>query len=204
LITDLKNHVARAINWLDFDVFNNTPFSIDVPATGSYSAFLGTNRKQSQATYGELGPGGVAMTYDTFKKSGVTPYTDRGLYVMISNGETFRNLKQGSVFQNLQIYQNLQGIKYQILGEFSGFLFVETIEQTGKGTTHAFGRNVGGYGYGQLPSVYYYPDFMSDAGRMPVWKIVFYRGQGPIYRNKGTACIQIHSSSGNFNYGALG
>lgn len=206
LTTSLSRHVARMVNWLDYDIFCNTPFSIEVPATGSYTTLLGTNRIVTQATLGELGPGGLALAYDSFKKNVVPPLTSRGLYGIVGNSETFRNLKQGSIFQNLNLYTSLngQGINYQVLGEYAGFIFFETEELMGKGTSFAFGKNVGGYGFGALPQIWYYPDYGSDAGRLPVWKVLFYRGQGPIWRTKGTAAICIRSSSGAFNYGAIG
>jgi hypothetical protein len=98
----------------------------------------------------------------------------------------------------------MQGIRYQVLGEFMGFVFVETEEQLSKGTLFAFGANVGGYGFGQLPTVTYYPDFGQDAFRMPVWKTLFYRGQDVLWRDKGTCCVAIQASSAAYNYGGLG
>lgn len=204
LIVTLGNHIGRMINWLDFNVMNQTIFGMEVPASGSYTT-VGTSRNGiNQGTYGEIGMGALALLYDTFRKSFVSPLTDRGMYGMVGNSETFRNLKQGSVFQNAFLYNSLQGIRYQVLGEFMNFVFVETEEQLTKGTAFAFGANVGGFGFGQLPNVTYYPDFGQDAGRLPVWKTIFYRGQDAIFRDKGTACIKIHANTSAFNYGGLG
>lgn len=203
LITTLGNHIGRMVNWLDYDIVSKTIFSIEAVAAGSYR-FLGTNRQQSQATYGEFGPGGLAFAYDTFKKSLVYPATDRGLYLAVGGAESFRHLKQGSVFQNLSLYTDQRGLKYQILGEFMNFLFVETEELTAKGTIFLSGANVGGYGFGMNPRPFYYPDFGDDAGRLNVWKVLFYRGQNAIWRDTGTACICARSSSSAYNYGALG
>lgn len=204
LITTLGNHVGRMINWLDYDIISNAQHSIEVVAAGSYNLRLGTSRRQSQATYGELGPGGLALAYDTFRKSLVVPATERGLYLAVGNAESFRHLKQGSVFQNLSLYTDQRGLRYQILGEFMNFLFIETEELTGKGTVFVCGANVGGYGFGLPPKAYYYPDFGQDAGRLDVWKVLFYRGQGPIWRDSGTCAITIRSSSGLYNYNSLG
>lgn len=205
LVRTLGNHIGRMINWLDYDIFANSRFSMEVAAAGSYS-FLGTNRQRSGVgtSFGELGPGGLAYAYDIFKKSGVTPMTDRGMYVAVGGAESFRHLKQGSVFQNLQLYGNLQGIRYQILGEFMNFVFIETEEQTGKGTVFLAGKNTGGFGFGKTPQVWYYPDFGSDAGRMPVWKTIFYRGQGPIWRDSGTTVITVRCKTTTYEYGSLG
>ena len=204
LLVTLSNAVSRGVNWLDFNTMWNTTFSMEVPAAGSYSTILGTNRHKGQATFGELGMGGLAYLYDQFKKNVVSPINDRGMYGIIGNSETLRNLKQGSVFQNAILYNSLQGIRYQVLGEFMNFVFVETEEQMSKGTAFAFGDNVGGYGFGQMPNITYYPDFGQDAGRLPVWKILYYRGQDAIWRDKGTACVAINCNTGAYNYGALG
>jgi hypothetical protein len=205
LVTTLGNHIGRMINWLDYDIISKTMWSIEVPATGSYR-FIGSNRAGGtmQATYGELGPGGLAMAYDTFKKSLVMPATDRGLYLAVGNAESFRNLKQGSVFQNLSLYTDQRGLRYQILGEFMNFLFVETEELTSKGSIFLSGANVGGYGFGLNPRPFFYPDFGQDAGRLDVWKTLFYRGQGTIYRDIGTACIMVRANTAAFSYGNLG
>jgi len=203
LVTTLGNHIGRMINWLDYDIVSKSKFAIEVQVPGSYG-FLATHRKQAQATYGELGPGGLAMAYDIFKKSIVVPATDRGLYLAVGNAESFRHLKQGSVFQNLSLYTDQRGLRYQILGEFMNFLFIETEELTGKGTVFLAGANVGGYGFGLNPRPFFYPDFGQDAGRLDVWKTLFYRGQGTIYRDIGTALIAVRCNSAAYGYGSLG
>lgn len=204
LVETLGLHIARMINWLDYNVLVNTTFSIESPAPGSYTNLLGTNRQTSQAAYGELGPGGVALAYDSLKKSLVEPLTSRGQYIMVGNAETFRHLKHGSVFINQALYSDISSFKYQVLGEFMGFVFVETEELTGKGTALAIGANAGGYGFGLPPKTFYYPDYGADAGRLQVWKTIFYRGQGPIFRNIGTAVICIRTNSAPYNYSSLG
>lgn len=201
----LGRYISRMINWLDYDVLVNTIFSIEVPAAGSYSsALLGTNRKQDQGTYGELGYGGVAMAYDVMKSSLVAPANDRGMYYWFANGATLRNLKAGSVFQNQVLYSKIKSDSYQILGEFEKFIFIETEEQLGKGTSIVTGGNVGGYGFGLAPRTFYYADYGNDAERLKVFKTLFYRGQGAIMRDKGTACLVVRSKSGGYSYGGLG
>jgi len=204
IVRTLGNHIGRMVNWLDYDISINTPFTIEVVAAGSYNGLLGTNRKLQATAYGELGMGGIAMAYDSFTKSLAGPVTDRKQYVMVANSETFRNLKQGSVFQNRELYNDVQGIRYQILGEYMGFIFVETEELLSKGTALAYAANAAGYGFGMPPRVYYYPDYGNDANRLQVWKTKFYRGQAPIWRNKGTALIMIRCKSAGYDYNALG
>ena len=201
----LGNHTARMLNWLDYDTLVNTAFSIEVPAAGSYTALLGTNRIGVVATaWGELGYGGVALVRDTFKNNVVAPKTSRGKYLWFATPETLRNLKAGSVFQNQVLYSKISSPSFQVLGEFEDFLFVETSEQLGKGTSIVTGANSAGFGFGLTPKVYFYKDYGSDAERLQVWKTLFYRGQGPIFRDKGTTCIVVRSKSGAFNYGGLG
>jgi len=206
LVKTLGNHVARMINYLDFAVFDGVTRSMEIPASGSYSSILGTVRKGVVATaYGELGQGGLAFLWDQLRTNIVTPLIpERRLYGIVGCANSLRHLKQGSVFQNAALYQNLQAYNYQILGEFGGFVFFETEEQLSKGTMFAFGQNVGGYGFGQPPQIWYYPDYGSDAGRLPVWKVLFYRGQDAIWRDKGTACVRIFSNTAAYNYGTLG
>lgn len=201
----LGRHVGRMINWLDFDIFNKTNKAIEVGSMGSYG-YIGTNRAglASATAFGELGPGGVALAYDTLRGALVEPLTDGGLYGMLGNADTFRHLKSGSIFANQTLWGNMSGMTYQVLGQFNGFLFVETSENLNKGTTFAFGKNVGGYGFGMNPRTFLYPDFGSDAGRLGVFKTLFYRGQGAIRRSVGTACIIIRSKTTGFDYGALG
>jgi hypothetical protein len=199
----LSNHVSRMINWLDYDLLINSKFSLEVPATGSYSSLLATNRQVVATSYGELGRGGLAMLYDTFKKSLVPPITDRGMYILFGNSASFRNLKMGSVFQNYSLYTDFRAQRMQVLGEFMNFVAVETEELTGKGTLIAVGANAGGFGFGQLPRTFFYPDFGSDANRLSVWKTLFYRGQGPIWRDSGTASIVVRCNSTDYDYGQI-
>jgi len=201
----LSIHISRMVNWLHYDILANTDHSIEVVATGSYAKLLGTNRKRSGVgtSFGELGWGGVALAYDTFRTSLASPVTERGFYVMFGNSETFRNLKQGSVFQNAQLYTDLRGLRWQILGEFQNFVFVETEELLRKGTAIAVAANAGGYGFGQLPRTWYYPDYGNDAGRLSVWKTKFVTGQGGIWRDRGTAAIMIRSKTTTFDYGQM-
>jgi hypothetical protein len=201
--TTLGNHIARMINWLDYDILVNSRFSIEVPTVGSLSSLLGTNRKVVATAYGELGPGGLALLYDSFKVSLASSITDRGMYLLFGNAASFRNLKSGSVFQNMSLYTDLRGIKWQVLGEFMNFLAVETEELLGKGTLIAVAANAGGYGFGMLPRTWYYPDYGSDAARLSVWKTKFYRGQGAIWRDSGTAAIVIRAKSAAFDYSTL-
>lgn len=207
LTTTLGNHVGRMINWQDYDILvNSALFTIETPAAGSYSSLLGTNRigNIDRSGYGELGPGALAKVYDTFRGAIASPVTQRGMYVCVANARTFRNLKNGSVFQNAQLYSDLRGITWQVLGDFMNFTFVETEELTGNGTTLFLAQNAAGYGFGQLPRTWYYPDFGQDAGRLSVWKTIYYRGQGAIWRNKGTAAILVRTNTSAYNYGSLG
>ncbi len=205
-LTDtLGNHIARMVNWLDFNVLINSAFSIEVPSAGSYSNLLGTNRAGiNQATLGEFGQGGLALLYDSFRNSIASPVTDRGMYVIIGNSGFFRMLKNGSVFMNVQLWSDMRGLRWQVLGEFMNFLAVETEENMTKGTGIAIALNAAGYGFGQLPKTYYYPDYGQDAGRLEVWKTLFYRGQGAIFRDKGTAAIVVRANTSNYNYGSMG
>jgi hypothetical protein len=103
----------------------------------------------------------------------------------------------------MSLYTDLRGIKWQVLGEFMNFLAVETEELLGKGTLIAVAANAGGYGFGMLPRTWYYPDYGSDAARLSVWKTKFYRGQGAIWRDSGTAAIVIRAKSAAFDYSTL-
>lgn len=206
LTQTLGNHIGRMSNALAQSVYDAGKFSIECPAVGSLSALLGTNRNIGgtlQADYNELTPGAVALTYDTFRKSLVRPRTDRGFYVWIANGETLRPLKNGSMFQNYSLYSDFRGQRFQVLGEFMNFVFVEVEEGLNKGTSYALGANMGGYGFGMLPRTFAYPDFGQDAGRLTVFKTLFYRGQGEILRDKGTSLITIRSKTGAFSYGSM-
>jgi len=200
----LGRHVARMINWLHYDQLVNTIFSIEVPAAGSYTNLLGTNRIVTQGTLGELGYGGVALAYDSMKANLVPPINSRNMYLWLASGATLRNLKAGSVFQNQMLYSKISSDSYQILGEFEKFVFVETEEQLNKGTSIVVGGNTAGYGFGMNPKVFYYKDYGSDAERFSVFKTLFYHGAGAIMRDKGTSCIVVRSSSGVYSYGGLG
>jgi hypothetical protein len=200
-------NIGRAMNWLDkYELVDNAQFMIDIPATGSLSAFLqdsGGTTRASQAAYGELFSGAVAFGYDTFKKSIAKPNSLRGFYTAIANSRTLRNLKIGSVFLNYSLYTDFRGQKYQVLGEFQGFVWIETEELTGDGTTLLTAANAAGYGMGLEPRLWFYPDYGNDAGRLEVWKTKYYRGQGPIFMNKGTAAILIRSNSGTYDYSVM-
>ena len=202
-------NIGRAMNWLDKNTLSdNAQFFIDVPAVGSLSAFTqdsGGTTARSRASFGELGQGAVAFAYDTLKRSLVSPNSQRGLYTAIANSRTLRNLKNGSVFQNALLFNQLlvPGAKWQVLGEFQNILWIETEELTGDGTTLVCGGNAAGYGLGLAPRLWFYPDYGQDAQRLEVWKMKYYRGQGPIFMNKGTAALVIRSCSGTYNYGLM-
>jgi hypothetical protein len=207
LVKTLGLNIGRAMNWLDKNTISDgCQFFIDVPAVGSLSAFTqdsGGTTARTRASFGELGQGALAFAYDTLKKSLVSPNSSRGFYTAIGNSRTFRNLKNGSVFQNMSLYTDMRGIKWQVLGEFMNFVFIETEELTGDGTTLVTGANAAGFGLGLAPKLWFYPDYGEDAGRMEVWKTKYYRGQGAIFMNKGTAAIAIRTCSGTFNYGLM-
>jgi hypothetical protein len=207
LVTSLGNHVARMLNWLDYDILvNKAAFGFTIPIAGSYGALTydvaGTLRAD-QGSFGELGPGALAKAYDTFRGALVSPQTQRGNYVAIGNARTFRNLRNGSVFQNMSLYSDMAGLRFQVLGDYMGFTFIETEELTGNGTTLCLGANVAGYGFGKTPQMAYYGDYGQDVGRLQVWKMLFYRGQDAIWRDKGTCGLLIRSNSSAFNYGLM-
>jgi len=79
LVQTLGNHIGRMINWLDYDLLvNNAVNTIEVRAPGSY-ALLGTNRAMVATSYGELGNGGLALAYETFRAAIASPVTSAGL-----------------------------------------------------------------------------------------------------------------------------
>lgn len=204
LVTTLGNHIARMLNWLAYDILvNNCLFTIESPAQGSYSSLLGTNRAKVATAYGELGPGALGLAYDSFRTSIASPITSRGMYLLIGNSASFRNLKNGSVFQNMSLYSDMRGLRWQVLGEFMNFLAIETEELLGKGTVLALAANAAGYGFGKTPSTTFYEDYGQDAGRLKVWKTLFYYGQGAIFRNTGTAAILIRTKSSSYDYGQM-
>jgi hypothetical protein len=207
LIKSLGRYVGRMINWLDYDVLvNNCSYQIECAAAGSYNTIqqdTGGTLRRSGASFGELGPGMLAYTYDTFKHSGASPVTSNGLFLAIANSRTLRNLKNGSVFQNVSLFSDMRGLMWQTIGQYMNYLFIETEELTGNGTTLFLANNAGGYGFGKSPTISYYPDFGQDANRLQVWKMLFYRGQGAIWRDKGTCAILGRTNSSAFEYGQM-
>lgn len=202
LVNTLSIHVGRMINWLHYDILVNSIFSIESPATGSYSNLLGTNRQKVGTGYGELGEGGVALAYDSLRNSLALP-KQNGLYMWFAAPSTLRHLKAGSAFTNQQLWSGARGRGWQVLGVHQDILFIETTEQLNKGTSIVVGANAGGYGFGKLPVISYYNDYGQDAGRLQVWKVLFYAGQAAMWQTKGTTAIVVRTNTGNYNYGML-
>lgn len=194
--TEIQINIAR--QWADtFDALSGVILGSSahmvytVASAGSHSAVTTAagNQKGTGTITGTL----VDYLYDQLRASPtVGKFTD-GLYRWVGNSETLRAVKREAGWENMQLYQRGPGLRTQILGAWKGFLFVETEENTLKGKSLVFGETVGAFGFAKPMTVYYYPDYHSDANRLQVFKWHTILGIGTTLRDKGTTCITVRT-----------
>lgn len=198
----MSNKAARVINALHKDIYEASQMGIyTISTAGSLSqdGQIGTNPSWG-GTGGDFTLGLVHAARDGLIRSNVMA-GQRGLYEIIGHPDTFRTIKNFAKFENRELYNNNgRGNLFQVLGEWEGCTWIETTERMSKGTSFIVGRNVGGYGFGQQPKVFYYPDFGEDAGRHQVWKLKFALAQGATLRDKGTTCLTLRTSPTALTY----
>ena len=85
------------------------------------------------------------------------------------------------------------GLIYQILGAWEGFLFVQTEEGMDGTTGYVIAPECGAQAYAKPISLYYYPDINSDAGRLNVVKWHMIAGFAQTLRNYGTRALRVIS-----------
>jgi N4-gp56 family major capsid protein len=189
LLQTLANNRALVLNELCRGIIHNT----------KHVAILGTNGtiyRQLGAASATLANGTITTTqvnqlYDSLKAARV-PRWGNGLYVWIGNAAQLRPLKDSGVFQNYSLYNApMAGYVYQTIGNFGGFTFIETEEGMNATTSYILAPNVAAQAYAKPISLYYYPDFNSDAGRLNVFKWHMLAGFAPILRDYGTRAIRL-------------
>ena len=196
LIETLANNRARVINELCRAIIHNTPHTAALGITGT----AGTTRFNlgvgaGTASISTLTSGHVKNVYD-FLKAKRVPTFSNGLYYYVGNAAHLRGLKNESVFENWSYYNNqmsvgLNGLVYQVLGAWQGFVFIQTEEGMDGTTGYAIAPEIGAQAYAKPVSLYYYPDMNQDAGRLNVIKWHMIAGFAQTLRNYGTRCIKV-------------
>lgn len=188
LLQTLANNRALVMNELCRSVIHSTP----------HVMILGTNGtifKNLAAASGTLARDKITSTHckaihDHLKTQRVPTFSN-GLYYVIGNAAGFRSLKDEGVFTNYALYNRPSAFIYQSLGQWEGFEFIQT-EEGMKGTSfYVIAPNVGAQAYAKPMSLFYYPDFNSDAGRLNVYKWHMLAGYSAVLRDYGTRAIRV-------------
>jgi hypothetical protein len=199
VVETLANNRALILNELTRSVIDNTTHNM---VCGS-AATLGTARfnvsgAATNTAATALDSVMVKAAYDHLKGARV-PTFPNGLYVMIGDASSFRELKDEGVFAEYSYRNNtsfgLNGLIYQVLGNWEGFTFVQTEEGMNQGTlqyVYAVAPNVGAQAFAKPISLYFYPDINSDAGRLNVIKWHMVAGFVPTLRETGTRALKIY------------
>ncbi len=207
VVMTLANNRARVMNELAraiFQVNDHVVFSGIIgtvgTATGTTVFNVGdlTAGTGDNAANGSLTSSVIKDLRDGLKGRRVAVFPN-SLYVIVGNAAMFRTLKDEGVFETYSYYNNtsfgLNGIVYQILGNWEGFTFVETEEGVPSNVAYAFGRNVGGQAFAKPVQLFYYPDYNSDAGRLNVYKWHMIAGFAESLRQIGTTAVRVETSS---------
>lgn len=196
LLETLANNRARTINELCKQVVDNTPHIVSLGIAGTLATTrFGVSAASATLAADTLAGSHVKDIYD-FLRSKKVPTFANGLYVYVGNSRHFRALKNESIFETYNIYNNaavvgLNGLIYQVLGAWNGFLFVETEESMHYATGYVIAPEVGAQAYAKPVSLYYYPDINSDAGRLNVFKWHMIAGFSQTLRNYGTRAMKV-------------
>jgi hypothetical protein len=196
LLETLANNRARVLNELARGVIDSTPHIVSLGVTGT----LGTTRFNVSAASATLCA--ATLYSDHVKairdhlKTALVPTFPNGLYVYVGNSAHFRGLKNESIFENYNLYNTSQilapnGLVYQVLGAWEGFVFVETEMGMTAATGYVIAPEAGAQAYAKPISLYYYPDINSDAGRLNVFKWYMIAGFSQTLRDYGTRVMKV-------------
>jgi hypothetical protein len=192
LLRTLANNRALVLNELCRSVIHNTRHNMIIGTNGTL--FKNLTAASATLANGTMDSTQCKKVYDHLKGQRV-PRFGNGLYVYIGNAAHLRPLKNEGVFENYNLYnQRDSGLVYQVLGNWQGFTFIETEEGMNGTTGYVLAPNVGAQAYAKPVSLYYYPDFNSDAGRLNVFKWHMLAGFSQVLRDYGTRAIRVHTS----------
>jgi len=199
LIETLSNNRARVLNELCRAVIHNTPHIVGLGVTGTG----GTTRFNIVAGSGTLSvstldSGHIKNIYDKLKGQRVPTFSN-GLYYYVGNAKHLRGLKNEDVFTNWSYYNNMpllggNGLIYQALGAWQGFMFIQTEEGMDGTTGYVIAPELGAQAYAKPISLHYYPDINSDANRLNVIKWHMIAGFSQTLRNYGTRAMRVISA----------
>lgn len=129
-------------------------------------------------------------------KAQFVPTFPNGLYAMIGNAQTFRNIKQEQGWTNLQLY-NLRGenIIRQSVGVFNGVAFFETEENTENHKSVIFGPGAVVQGFGSPMEIRVEGDWKQDFQRFMAFAWYLIGGAAPALRDKGTHAMVIRTGA---------
>ena len=133
----------------------------------------------------------IDRVYDVLRQAKTPKFPD-GYYRFIGNAETLRGIKQDLGVVNFNLYNaGGQTIRQQILGEYGGFVFVETEENTTDGQAHAFGLGCGVQAFGMPMQIRYEPNYLGDFGRMQAWAYLAIAGTAKALIDTGTYGVRV-------------
>lgn len=196
LLETLANNRARVINELSRQLIYATPHRAVCGETGTSGTvrFNQTTSGTSQGTAAAtLASPHIKRIYDHLKSRRV-PTFGNGLYIYVGNAKHLRGLKDEQVFENYNYYNNMSvgnGLVYQVIGNWEGFTFVQTEEGMSDTVGYALAPEIGAAAYAKPVSLYYYPDFNSDAGRLNVIKWHMIAGWAKTLRDAGTRAMTV-------------
>lgn len=190
LLVTLADNRARVINELCRAIIHNTGHKYSATTGG----ITNDNSTAGTAKTEKFTSTTAKAVHDLLKKSKVPTYPN-GLYVYVGNAEHLRSLKNEGVFETYSYYNNtsfgLNGIVYQVLGNWEGFTFIQTEEGMASHYGYALAPEVGAQAYAKPVSLYYYPDINSDAGRLNVVKWHMIAGFAKTLRDYGTRALRV-------------
>lgn len=199
IIETLANNRARVVNELCRSIINATPHNVILGVTGT----AGTTRFNLASTEGTTAISTLSSThvkniYDHLKSKRVPTFSN-GLYYYVGNAKHLRGLKNESVFESWSLYNNMPGIGangliYQVLGAWQGLMFIQTEEGMSDTYGYVVAPEVGAQAYAKPISLYYYPDYNSDAGRVNVVKWHMIAGFAQTLRNYGTRALKVFTA----------
>jgi len=193
LIESLGWNFAKSWDAVAKTVFDSAVHGVRTVGTaGSYSIGSNLGNKNGDGT---LTDEIVEAVYDHLTQQKVPKFGD-GLYRWVLNNKQSRQIQRLADFKNLYTYQlGGRAIFSQVIGQYKGFLFIETEENMPSGTAigYAFGPNVGVMAFGLPMEIRHEPDFKQDFQRLQAFAWYLIGGVAAALRDKGTHLLVVKS-----------
>jgi len=167
-----------------------------LPSTGSLDYVAGGGgRVAPSGDFGRDFLGGVRDCFVSNTNGQIVPPMEipgyGAFYGFVAHPADTRGIKNDVTWENLQLYNvNGRGIFTSRVGVLEDFVIFETNLGVTSGTALAFGQDAFALAMATPMELFFYPDYMQDAGRAQAWKWYSVFNYCLAFANTGTHAIK--------------